>query len=259
MTSLPKIMVAPNGARLTKKDHSGVPVTIPEIVQCTVDCAAAGADGVHVHVRDRSQQHILDAGLYLELMAELDRALPGFYTQITTEAVGLYSPAQQRKLVRDVQPKAVSVALREMMADSETDAQRAFYHDCHEAKMDVQHILYDLDDIHRLVAMQNDGIVPAGRLQALIVLGRYTPGQVSDPKALDVLGGTLTTLIKDVDWAVCAFGQRETECLVAARALGAKARIGFENNRMNSDLTCAANNAERVVELVNSLLLQETA
>jgi len=81
---------------------------------------------------------------------------------------------------------------------------------------------------------------------------------VSDPKALDVLGGTLTTLIKDVDWAVCAFGQRETECLVAARALGAKARIGFENNRMNSDLTCAVNNAERVVELVNSLHLQET-
>lgn len=32
MSPLPRLMVAPNGARLTKADHPQLPITIPEIV-----------------------------------------------------------------------------------------------------------------------------------------------------------------------------------------------------------------------------------
>ena len=42
-TSLPPLMVAPNGARLTDDDHPAVPVTIPQIVETARRCAAAGA------------------------------------------------------------------------------------------------------------------------------------------------------------------------------------------------------------------------
>ena len=121
MTSLPKIMVAPNGARLTKADHPALPVTIDETVACAIACRNAGADGLHAHVRDAEQRHVLDAGLYSELLAEMTRQLPGFYAQITTEAVGQYSPAQQRSLVETVRPKAVSIGLREI--DDEPDAE----------------------------------------------------------------------------------------------------------------------------------------
>jgi uncharacterized protein (DUF849 family) len=38
---------------------------------------------------------------------------------------------------------------------------------------------------------------------------------------------------------------------------GGKARIGFENNRLNMDGTTAANNAERVRELVGQIEIME--
>jgi uncharacterized protein (DUF849 family) len=56
--------------------------------------------------------------------------------------------------------------------------------------------------------------------------------------------------LPDADWAACAFGPQETACLIEAMGHGGKTRIGFENNRLNTDGQVAANNAERVTELV---------
>ena len=42
---LPKIMIAPNGARPKKKDHIEVPVTINEIVETAKSCFNEGAEG----------------------------------------------------------------------------------------------------------------------------------------------------------------------------------------------------------------------
>ena len=50
-TPLPRLMVAPNGARLTDDDHPAVPVTIPQIVTTAQECASAGARAMHFHVR----------------------------------------------------------------------------------------------------------------------------------------------------------------------------------------------------------------
>lgn len=253
MKSLPRIMVAPNGARLTRADHPALPVTIPQIVDCAIACYDAGADGIHAHVRDADQGHVLDKGLYRELLSELNRMLPGFYVQITTEAVGRYTPAEQRALVKSVRPRAVSIALREM-TDGEDDATlRTFYHDCHTARIGVQHILYDETDITKLAEMVSAGIIPATGLQTLIVLGRYTAGQTSLPADLEAPARLLHHALPNTDWAVCAFGAQETDCLLAARALGGKARIGFENNRINRDGSTAQNNAQRVAELVSAL------
>lgn len=253
MRPLPRIMVAPNGARLTRTDHPAIPVTIPQIVATAVACARAGADGLHAHVRDADQRHTLDAGLYRELLAELAQALPGFLVQITTEAVGRYTPAEQRALVRDLRPEAVSIALREVTADQDTATTRRFFHDCAAQGIGVQHILYDLPDIVALARLVAGGTIPAAGLTALIVLGRYTPGQTSTPADLIAPARTLTTALPGVDWAVCAFGPQETDCLLSARAMGGKARIGFENNRLMRDGTTAPDNAARVAELVAAM------
>ena len=114
---LPTIMVAPNGARRTKADHPALPVTIAETVETACACFAAGAGGIHAHLRDADQNHVLDAGLYSELIAEIGRAVPDMAVQITTEAVGRYTPEEQRAVVQAVMPNTVSVALREMVPD----------------------------------------------------------------------------------------------------------------------------------------------
>lgn len=250
MRPLPRIMVAPNGARRTKADHPALPVTIPEIVACAVACHAAGADGLHAHVRDADGAHVLDAGLYAELLAELGRVVPALQVQVTTEAVGRYTPADQRALVETLRPPAVSIALREITAEPDTAVTRRFFASCAEAGIAVQHILYDADEVDRLAALVADGTVPAEGLQVIHVLGRYAPGQVSGIADLDAPVARLATAGLPADWAVCAFGPAETAILAEAVGRGGKARIGFENNLVNADGSLAVDNAARVVELV---------
>jgi uncharacterized protein (DUF849 family) len=63
------IMVAPNGARKTRSDHSSLPVSIEDTVSEAALCRAVGASALHAHVRGANDEHVLDAGLYRELIA----------------------------------------------------------------------------------------------------------------------------------------------------------------------------------------------
>jgi 3-keto-5-aminohexanoate cleavage enzyme len=249
---LPSLMVAPTGARRTKADHPALPVTIPEIVAAARACHAAGADGLHAHVRDAEGAHVLDAGLYRELLAALGREVPELAVQITTEAVGRYAPADQCRIVEDVRPAAVSVALREITAEGD-EAPRRLFGFCREAGIAVQHILYDEMEVRDLAGAVARGLVPREGLQVLHVLGRYAPGQVSHPDDLALPLARQKAMGLDPDWAVCAFGRHETDCLVAARTLGGKVRVGFENNLLNADGRLARDNAERVREVAAAL------
>lgn len=250
---LPRIMVAPNGARRGKADHPALPVTIPEIVACAAACFAAGAGGIHAHVRDAAGQHVLDAGLYAELQAELARVVPAMALQITTESVGRYDPAAQRALVRALRPAMVSVALREITQEPDTRLTRAFFHDCAEAGVAVQHILYAPQEVDHLAALLAAGTIPAGRVQILHVLGAYAGGKAATPADLEPRLARQRAAGLSADWAVCAFGPAETACLLAACRAGGKARIGFENSLWMQDGRRAPSNAARVAELAGLL------
>jgi uncharacterized protein (DUF849 family) len=241
-------MVAPNGARRTKADHPALPITLAEIADCALACHAAGAGGLHAHVRDASGGHVLDSGLYAELLAELARSAPTLFVQVTTEAVGRYSAAEQRKLVHDLKPPAVSIALREILSDGDEAANARLFAFCDEAGIAVQHILFTPEEAMQLAGLVARGVVPKRGLQVLHVLGRYTPGQVSSPADLDAPLAAGEALA--ADWAVCAFGSLETACLAEAVRRGGKARVGFENNFLNADGSIARDNAERVAEVV---------
>ena len=257
IADLPNIMVAPNGARRTKADHPALPITIAEVVATAKACQQAGADGLHAHVRNAEGGHVLDSGLYKELLAELAHATPDLYVQITTEAVGIYTPEQQRALVRTVQPKAVSISIREMMSEGENPEIARFYHDQWHAGTGIQHILYGTDDIALLQDLCERGIVPKNDLKLLFVLGRYTAGQVSSPSDLHPFLDALKTFDQSCgassDWACCAFGMAETPCLAEAVSNGGKVRIGFENNLHHTDGSLARDNADRVSHLISIL------
>lgn len=250
MIVLPRIMVAPNGARRGKADHPALPVTIAETVETAVACHAAGAGAIHAHVRDREARHVLDAGLYRELIAELARAVPEMTVQITTEAVGRYTPAEQRAVVDEVIPAAVSVAVREMVADTgeEAEAMR-FYRRCRERDIAVQHILYEPAEVSRLARLIETGVIPPESLSVLYVLGRYAADEESDPADLTGFTTAAEALPVTPEWMVCAFGHAETAALAAALRAGGKARVGFENSLWNADGSLARDNAERVAAI----------
>ncbi|MEM8541054.1 MAG: 3-keto-5-aminohexanoate cleavage protein, partial [Pseudomonadota bacterium] len=117
--SLPQIMVAPNGARRNKSHHEAIPISHTELVETAIACQKAGADGIHLHIRDNNAEHLLDADAYSELLELVSTAVPDMYLQVTSEAAGKYSPAEQIEMMNALQPANVSVALRELVPNND--------------------------------------------------------------------------------------------------------------------------------------------
>ena len=253
MTGLPRLMVAPNGARRGRRDHPAIPITIAQIVTDARACFAAGAGGIHAHVRGSAGEHTLDAGLYRELMQELAVVVPNMLVQITTEAVGRYSPEAQMALVQELVPAHVSIAMREISAGQGGRTLARFFAWATEAGVSIQHILYTPDEVRRFETLVARGVVPTYGLELLFVLGQYGSDRDSQPQDLVAYREECQGAIAQAGWAVCAFGKQETACLRAAVEHGGKARIGFENNLFNADGRLATSNAERVRELVSAL------
>jgi len=249
MTPLPTtplvVTVAPNGARRGKADHPALPLTPEEIAREAARCRDAGAAMIHLHVRDRDGRHTLDADAYRAAIAAIRREVgDGLLIQATTEAVGIYAPAQQMAAMRDLRPEAFSAAVRELVPDTaaEPDAAR-FLAGQAEAGALIQYILYDADDVRRFDDLLARGVVPGQGASVLFVLGRYSAGQQSDPRDLLPF---LAAWTRPLPFAVCAFGRREAACVAAAAAFGGHGRVGFENNLLLADGGVAPDNAALV-------------
>jgi len=248
------IAVAPNGARKTHADHPALPITPDELAACARQCVDAGAAMLHLHVRRPDGTHSLEPGDYRPAIAAVRHAVgDALVIQITTEAVGIYTPEQQMASVRALQPEAISAALRELAPDAAHEAEAArFFGELAAARTAIQYILYSADDVARYRDLRTRGVLPDTSHWVLFVLGRYSAGQHSDPTDLLQFlqawadGGDLTA---NVPWAMCAFGPREAECALTAALLGGHARLGFENNMALPDGSTAPDNAALVTNL----------
>lgn len=247
-------MVAPNGARKTRSDHSRLPVSIEDTVSEAALCQAAGASALHAHVRGANDEHLLDAGLYRELIAEMDSRAPGMLVQITSEAVGIYSPEQQVECIQAVKPEMASMGLREISSNFEqAEYARQFFQWCDDNRVHIQHILFSTEDFEHFLDYRERGIIPAGHRCVLFVLGRYNVNFQSEPADLEPF---LQHDLEGLDWFTCAFGHREQECVMAAIEAGGNARIGFENNLYLPNGEVAASTAALVDSLIDALRQQ---
>ncbi|MEP0963864.1 MAG: 3-keto-5-aminohexanoate cleavage protein [Roseobacter sp.] len=255
-TSLPHLMVAPNGARRDATAHPTIPLTDDELVQTAIECHNAGADGIHIHIRDSDGLHLLDAGRYRALLACMDDVVPELYLQITSESANRYEADQQQQMVRDLQPKYVSVALREMVRCEEDWAQaKDFYQWAEDTGVEIQHIVYSPTELQSFLENCQLGRI-AGEHQLLqLVLGTYDGSQISRPTDIRSFVDLMAASGLSLDWGLCAFGPEETECLVEATRLGGKARVGFENSLWHADGTLAKDNAARVREVKSGISL----
>ena len=216
---LPKLMVAPNGARKLKKDHPAVPLTISETVETAKSCYKAGAGAIHLHVRDQEGLHVLDAGLYKEALNELEHQVPNMHIQVTTEAVGKYSPSDMRQLA--------------------------------EAGTRIQHILYQPEDIDLLIDLLNKAEIQINDAWCLFVIGHYS-GRISYPDNISLFIKKMEEKKIKHDWSICAFGKEEMSCLEKAVSLGGKIRVGFENSLFMPNGEIASDNHIKV-DAINKL------
>lgn len=248
------ICVAPNGARRTKADHPALPMTPAELAPTAAACAEAGAAMIHLHVRGTSGQHVLQASLFREAVSAI-RAEVGdrMIVQMTTEAGSRYRREEQMAVVREVRPEAVSLAFRELCPDAAAEREFAqFLSWLSREHIAVQHILYDTDDVRRFLALTDRGVVPTDPAPTVLyVLGRYTERVEAVPTDLlpflAAAGGRLRNFM------VCAFGNGESRCALAAALLGGDVRVGFENNVRLPGGELAPDNAALVAVIVGSL------
>ena len=248
---LPKLMVAPNGARPMKKDHPAVPITIFETAETAKACFDAGADGIHFHMRDQKGQHILDSGLCKEALSELQKKVPRMHLQVTTEAVGKYSPDVMRKLAYDVVPPGISIGIREMIPSRVPSAEDInLYKNLTEAGTKIQHICYEPKDIDLLSELLSLANIPTNGTWCMFVIGHYS-GIVSNPENIPPFLDKLKKHNINADWAVCAFAKEELSCLKMSINLGGKIRVGFENSILMPDGKIALNNESKVQAVKN--------
>lgn len=251
MTRKVIVMVAPNGARKTKLDHASLPVSIADTVAEAALCHAAGASVLHAHVRGKNNEHLLDAGLYRELLTELSHQVPKMLIQVTSEAVGIYTPQQQIDCIEAVVPQMASMALREITSDfKQPGLAQQFFEWCVEHEVHLQHIVYSAEELQRFLDYRDQGVIPTSHRCVLFVLGRYSVNFQSEPADLEPF---LQHDLDDLDWFCCAFGNLEQACMMAAINTGGNARIGFENNLFLPSGDLAANTAELVSSLVGAL------
>lgn len=247
---LARIMVAPNGARRDQSVHEAIPLTDDALVLSAIESHKAGADGIHIHIRDDDGLHLLDAGRYRALLARLARELPDFYLQVTSEAAGRYDALSQQDMVRELVPDNVSVALREMVReDADWPKATEFYSWCEDNNVAVQHIVYSPDELKWFLASCADGRIAGDHHLVQLVLGTYDGTEISRPESIQTFVNLIKASGLSIDWGLCAFGKEETACLAETARLGGKARVGFENSLWNADGSLAKDNAERVREV----------
>jgi 3-keto-5-aminohexanoate cleavage enzyme len=252
-TSKVILAVAPNGGRRSKADHPALPISADELAAEAPAWRDAGASVLHLHVRDSDGAHSLNPADYGEAIDKVRSAVDDdMVIQITTEAVGRFSPPAQMDTVRATRPEAASMALREL-APAEEDRQTFadFIAWMADARIAPQIILYDRADLDRLLRWAGDGAIDPAGLSVLYVLGHYTAGQTSNP--VDLLGflGVENTPFRD--WMMCAFGANELRCAALAALLGGHVRVGFENNLYFDDGKLAPRNADIVSQTADTL------
>lgn len=201
---------------------------------------------IHLHVRDETLAHSLDAGRYRAAIDAI-RAAAGasIVIQITTEAVGRYAPPAQMQTVRDIGPAFASCALRELCRDEAAEpAYGAFLAECMEKRIAIQHILYEPAELIRFLVLRDRGIIPGARPSVLLVCGRDDTGRsVADRLAGFEAAGLGQT---GADVMVCGFAAMEHAVTDAAAARGWSARVGFENNLTDRNGLAYRDNAASV-------------
>lgn len=247
--NLPKLMVAPNGSKRMKIDHESIPITISEICSTAKACYNSGAEALHFHVRNKDGLHVLDSGLYNEALAELNLIVPKMHLQITTEAIGIYSPEQMRNLIYNVDTPGISIGIKEMIpSGNPTDEDIKVYKYLVEKETKIQHIFYFPEELEILSKLIKVAELPNENTWCMFTIGHYT-GLKSDPNLIPIFLDSKKKNQINGDWAICAFSIEEKECIKKAISLNGNIRVGFENSIHMFDGSIALNNESKVKEV----------
>lgn len=136
-----------NGAR-RPGSHPTLPVTAAELARDGALCRAAGAESLHLHVRDADGAETLSPAAVSAVLETVREAVPGMPVGIST---GAWIPPYAARLTAmadwAVRPDFVSVNLSEADAPEVIDLMRR-------RRIGVEAGLASLEDVHRLLMLE---------------------------------------------------------------------------------------------------------
>ncbi|MGV6802078.1 MAG: 3-keto-5-aminohexanoate cleavage protein [bacterium] len=248
------VMCAPNGARRSKADHETIPLSRDEIVVCAQEVMDAGCAILHLHIRDENGRHSLDVDTYRQTIEAIkDRLGDNLIIQVTTEAVGRYTPQEQANVIRRLRPEAASLALRELCP---SEAYWPYIKELclwmQDNSVHPQFILYSKQEIEIFVRLLQNGTIVSNRPFVLLVIGSH---QRVAEAVLETMN-EMTALAQryNFKWALCGFGAVEYVAAQYASQNGGHIRVGFENNIWDKDGQLVDSNKSLIINAAHQAL-----
>ncbi len=229
MTSPVMIMVAPNGARSTKRDNPALPISPREIADEVVRCAEAGASIAHLHARNPDGSPTQSIEVYRKI-ADRIRERSDIVLQISLGTIG-FTVDQALEPVA-LKPEMVSLpldAFRSNDADAQEGVRKMALH-IRGQGVRPELSVYDENMLNGAL-----GLIRAGAIESPACFGLI----IRDPESMKA---GMTRMIALTDalpqgalWWVARGGRYGLGLRASAVELGGHVRVGFEDSVLDFD------------------------
>jgi 3-keto-5-aminohexanoate cleavage enzyme len=227
------LTVAPTGAESAKADVPALPVSLDELVDTAVDCAALGASIVHVHIRDDAARPTLDLGRLRDTVAAL-RDKTEMIVQLSTGGA-VTDPESDRLRVLDAEPDMASCTMGTVNFGTDVFLNRwEFVVSLHERMQERQVVPeYEIFDLGHLWALERllgkYGLPYGGHVHVDFVMG--VPGGM--PGTAEALVAAKQLLVSSLPagstFSATGIGRTTLPVMLASLAAGGHLRVGMED------------------------------
>ena len=224
------ITVAPTGAETSKEDCPQLPTTLEELVATALECEAAGAAMIHVHIRDDEHRPTLDLTRLRDTVAAL-RESTSLVVQLSTGG-SVHDPLSDRLRVLDAEPDSCSLTMGTTNFGDDVFSNPwpfvcELYQLSQEREVVPEFELFDLGQVHALHRLLDKyGLPYGGRVHCDLVMG--VPGGMNG--TADALVAAVRDLPAAVtSWSATGIGRSTLAVALAALSKGGHLRVGMED------------------------------
>lgn len=224
------ITVAPTGAETTKESCPQLPTTLDELVATAVQCEAAGAAMIHVHIRDGEHRPTLDFGR-LQATVEALREQTSLVVQLSSGG-SVHDPLEDRLRVLEAEPDSCSLTMGTTnFGDDVFMNPWPFVCDLYQVSQEREIVpefeLFDLGQVHALSRLlDKHGLPYGGKVHCDLVMG--VPGGMNG--TTDALVAAVAALpAATTSWSATGIGRSTLSVMFAALSKGGHLRVGMED------------------------------
>jgi len=244
------IVVAPTGAEVTRAMQPALPHTPNEIAASAVECAAAGAAAVHLHVREPDGRPSANPDYFRQTIERIRRQ-SDMITMVSTGG-SVDMTVEERLSGLEAAPYLAGIETGSLNFGDDlflTSRPQSL----HIAKAAADRCIpleveaFELGHIHAAIRMIEAGELSGG-FRVNLVFG--VPGGIdASPDSLTAMHRALPA---GIPWTVTAIGRHQRRMLSLGILLGATGvRVGFEDNIYVRKGQLARSNAELVEQIAD--------